>query len=217
LPIDDAAPPIPIGDRPDLLEGGAKVVSARRRGPGSKSPSGFEYGSDLHWLLGWYTRIDARVADDKKGFDQLEGWIFRPSENARNAMMRLSIKYPVIIKQVDEFLVHAERMFSEALQDFDADAIHGFYAAIFELARRIEAGIDAIARSQVSERAQSQVKINEKSAPKWTPDSKTRKIIKRMKRGDTNDQIMDSLGAEVCVSAANLRTIRSRAKGAGLL
>lgn len=78
------------------------------------APKG-EY-SDLHWFDGWGARIRGWDNSDDNDIPweptRLSWFIFRPDEFARNAMIRLGVRYPQVIRQVREFLDHAERMFS---------------------------------------------------------------------------------------------------------
>lgn len=67
---------------------------------------------DLQWFRGWATRINAML--DRPHFqpDRFDWMVFRPDRWAREAMIRFGGKWPVIIRQVQDFLDHAERMYA---------------------------------------------------------------------------------------------------------
>lgn len=104
----------------------------------------FEYGSDLHWLWGWGHRLRVMLDDDLEP-SEYTWMIFRPDRLARDAMMRFSVEYPHIIKQVDDFLDFTEVRFSEFLQnDNDANRLN-FARAMDALCARIETAAPIIA------------------------------------------------------------------------
>lgn len=67
---------------------------------------------DLQWFRGWATRINAML--DRPHFqpDRFDWIVFRPDRWAREAMIRFGGKWPVIIRQVQDFLDHAERKYA---------------------------------------------------------------------------------------------------------
>ena len=104
----------------------------------------FEYGSDLHWLWGWGYRLRLMLDDDLEP-SKYTWMIFRPDRLARDAMMRFSVEYPHIIKQIDDFLGFTEERFAEFLQNNnDANRLN-FAVAMDALCARIETATPIIA------------------------------------------------------------------------
>ena len=104
----------------------------------------FEYGSDLHCLWGWGHRLRVMLDSDLQP-SEYTWMIFRPDRRARDAMMRFSIQYPHIIKQIDDFLTFAEQRFSEFLQNDNEASRISFADAMDALCARIEEAAPIIA------------------------------------------------------------------------
>jgi hypothetical protein len=107
----------------------------------------YEYGSDLHWFWGWGQRIDA-ILQDEQCPSQYDWMIFRPDRLARNAMMRFSIKYPHVVKQVDDYLDFAEKCFAEYKADDNESTRSTFAGAMEGLSNRISTATTLIAQHE---------------------------------------------------------------------
>lgn len=104
---------------------------------------------DLTLLEGWAKRID--------GCLQLNGeasphWamLFRPDQMAADAMMRLSLKYPHIIHQIQDHLDWTEKWF-EPIEKRDGvtdRAREAFCSGMFSLMNRIRAGVKTIRETE---------------------------------------------------------------------
>lgn len=119
-----------------LLGQTSKRMSRERRFP-------YPYGSDLHWFWGWGARIED-LLENERDVSAYDWMIFRPDRLARDAMMRFSIRYPHIIKQVDDFLDWTEKHF-QAFQSNDTEESRANFAEAMDSLRwRIKVGADAI-------------------------------------------------------------------------
>ena len=125
--------------------------------PGSRvkfaddQPFPFSYCSDLHWLWGWGARIHSLLGAERKpsGCDRM---IFRPDTGALNAMMRFSVKYPHVIKQVDDYLDFLEKQWTKFSDDgYNPDASHAdnFCDAMSNLTERIRVACETIAAAEL--------------------------------------------------------------------
>lgn len=104
----------------------------------------YPYNSDLHWLWGWGERLRAFLADDKPPTKY--AWIiFRPDRLARNAMMRFSIPFPHIVKQLDDFLAFTDAQYDEFLADESESHCVDLGHAMEALCERIQVGVKTIA------------------------------------------------------------------------
>lgn len=112
-----------------------------------ESPGPWEYGSDLHWLWGWGERLRAFLSDDLPP-SHLDWMMFLPDDLARDAMMRLSVKYSHVIKQVDDYLVFTQTCFARFLEDDNESSRATFTGAMLDLAQRIDIAVDTIVRSE---------------------------------------------------------------------
>ncbi len=132
-------------------------LSSKRRFP-------YEYGSDLHWLWGWGARIESLLEnDDLNTVGDLAGAIFRPDSEARAAMMRFSIAYPHIIRQVDNSLTWAEAVFR-------ADSPPEFADALEILASRIATAAATIAEAEASTKPPRRPRPKQRPArPRFSP------------------------------------------------
>ena len=106
----------------------------------------FEYGSDLHCLWGWGYRLRVMLDDDLEP-SEYTWMIFRPDRRARDAMMRFSVEYPHIIKQIDDYLDFTEKRFSEFLQNDNDASKDNFASAMDALCARIKTATRIIASS----------------------------------------------------------------------
>lgn len=97
----------------------------------------YEYGSDLHWLWGWGYRLRSMLNDDHEP-SEYDWMIFRPDELARDAMMRFSIEYSHIVKQIDDYLEFTEKQFQAFLDKNDVATRSDFVDAMDALCSRIE-------------------------------------------------------------------------------
>ncbi len=110
----------------------------------------YEYGSDLHWLWGWGQRIDCLLSEDK-AMSAYAPWVFRPDSLARDAMMRFSVKYSHVIKQIDDYLDFVEKMYTDFSDDAyngDAESATNLATAMYDLLGRIKTGADIIAQAE---------------------------------------------------------------------
>ncbi len=96
----------------------------------------YEYGSDLHWLWGWGARLEAAVLDDLP-ISRHVWFLLYPDRNAKDAMARFSIKYPLIIKQVQDCLDFADRRYDEFRAEDTEDTQANLADAMFSLCGRI--------------------------------------------------------------------------------
>jgi hypothetical protein len=113
----------------------------------SETPIPFKYGSDLHWLWGWGERLRSRLSDGLPTSEH-DWTVFRPDSLARDAMMRFSIKYPHVIKQIDDYLDFADARFEAFLSDDNDSTRARFAAAMESLCERIGVGVETIAQSE---------------------------------------------------------------------
>ena len=109
----------------------------------SESTFPYEYGSDLHWLWGWGERLRSLLSDDLPP-SKHDWMVFRPDRLARDAMMRFSIKYPHIIKQIDDYLDFADARFDDFLSDDNDSTRADFAGAMESLCERIRVGVEQL-------------------------------------------------------------------------
>lgn len=102
-------------------------------------------GSDLDSLWGWAQRLGALLADDRPP-TSCDWMIFRPDRTAANAMMRLSVSYPHVVRQIADTLDFVEKWF-ERLPEGDAAAVT-LARAMDSLHGRIKTGITTIEHAQ---------------------------------------------------------------------
>lgn len=108
-PIKSAPPPEPASW--PMADGSLADFLARSpRGPQKHFPP------NIHWFRGWGVRLRAMVQSDEWEPSRYDGMIFRPDQNAREAMIRFGGRYPQVIGQVREYLAHAEEVFADFLQ-----------------------------------------------------------------------------------------------------
>jgi hypothetical protein len=135
----------------DLRQPGAPDPLSRPRTKGgnatSESTFPYEYGSDLHWLWGWGERLRSLLSDDLPP-SKHDWMVFRPDRLACDAMMRFSIKYPHIIKQIDDYLDFADARFDDFLNDDNDSTRADFVSAMESLCERIRVGVETIAQSE---------------------------------------------------------------------
>ena len=110
-------------------------------------PFPYQYGSDLHWLWGWGERLRSLLSDDVPP-SKYDWMVFRPDRLARDAMMRFSVKYPHVIKQIDDYLDFANARFEEFLSDDNDSTRADFSGAMDSLCERIRVGVETIAQSE---------------------------------------------------------------------
>lgn len=156
-------------------------------------PFPYKYGSDLHWLWGWGERIRCRI-DDELPVGELERWNFMPDSQARDAMMRFSVRYPLVIKQVDEYLDFAEERFKNYLEDKCEENSIAFLEAIERLQQRIETGSETISNAESTT-----------TMPDEPPPKLTEKIIAQ-----------ETLHDAVRLSLSVIHEMRSFMKGTGI-
>ena len=105
-----------------------------------------EYESDLHWLRQWELCIHSMVA--KEQLNKYSWMNFRPDELASDAMIRLSVGYAHIIKQVDDHLTWTECKFADFLESKTDSTHSNFEEALLELSTRIKIAAATIADAQ---------------------------------------------------------------------
>ena len=66
-----------------------------------------EYGSDLHWLLGWGERLKLHLQSQEPS--DCSNLTFRPDSHALTAMSNFSVKYAYNIETIDRFLKQTNR------------------------------------------------------------------------------------------------------------
>jgi len=173
-----------------------------------------EYGSDLHWLWGWGDRLEAFIEDDNppNGYSWM---IFRPCSPARDAMLRFSVAYSHVIKQVDDFLVFTEKRFTQFEQDASDDNIENLAVAMFDLRERIRIAVEVIAEHEaepeILDKLNGEGKKRVTTKPKRRGRKRDPKITRRNRKsvelrnaGVSVDDITDRFPG---VSAENVRTI----------
>ena len=99
-------------------------------------------GSDLLELWLWQQRIELRIQETRPA-TEYEHWLYLPHELADSARARLSVKYPLIFKRVDELLDSAR----QADRDFvDGRASESdLFNAMGSLSGKIETAIKIVA------------------------------------------------------------------------
>ena len=110
-------------------------------------PFPFEYGTDLHWLWGWGQRTYDYLSGNRTP-SQYDWMVFLPDALTLDAMARLSVKYPQVIKQVDDALDFLKNTWDEVydkLPATDGDYAYQLATAIEELNGRIRAAVETIA------------------------------------------------------------------------
>lgn len=110
-------------------------------------PRRVEYGSDLHWLCGWGDRLGSYLDSDPLP-SSLDWMIFRPDSLARDAMARFSTTYPLVIKQVDDYLDSADRQFRVFCDNPNDSTSASFAEAMLNLRERIRTAVDVIAEHE---------------------------------------------------------------------
>ncbi len=153
-------------------------------GPGrhwlwGSGPLPFEEGSHLHWLWGWGLQLHAFLSDDLPP-SQYDSMIFLPDDLARNAMMHFSIKYPHVIKQIDDYLDFADARFSDFRSENNESTREDFVGAMLSLCERIRTGVEVIAKEQLH--------------PKPATGGKTRSAIRKRERSDTPPEPASAAG-----------------------
>ena len=107
----------------------------------------YEYGSDLHWIWGWGKNLESYLEDHE--ISPYARFLFRPSDLARDAMMRLGIEYPLVIKQVEDYLDHAEKLFLPIVEERATAAdVDNFGQALEDLFCRIIKAAETIGNAQ---------------------------------------------------------------------
>lgn len=154
----------------------------------SAEASPFDYGSDLHWLWGWGARLHSLVASDV--LPSRHDWmIFRPDGLARNAMMRLSIKYPHVIKQVDEYLDFLEKSWTEFSDDAHnacKPSAWNFSTHMDKLTERIRVACETIAAAESGPPSKGNPPSTIPPGDRTIPMS-YRRAAKLMGKGDSQD------------------------------
>ncbi len=126
----------------DLPDAVGKIAFSRQQVERDGFP--FDYGSDLHWLWGWGCRLRSMVDHDLQP-SKYTWMIFRPDRLAADAMMRFSVQFPHIIKQIDDCLDFTEERFTEFLQSGNEANTDNFASATHTLCERIETATPIIA------------------------------------------------------------------------
>ncbi len=111
------------------------------------APFPFEYGSDLHWLWGWGQQVYDCLYDDQRPSNWCRVW-FLPSKQAADAMMRFSVCYPSIVRQVEEQLDYVEKewsLFESDGFDPEAESASNFVEALSSMVERIRVAVETIA------------------------------------------------------------------------
>jgi hypothetical protein len=104
----------------------------------------FEYGSDLHWLWSWGQRLEELLSFDRD-LTEIDLMIVRPDRLAHDAMMRFSIDYQQIVKQIDGFLDYSEKRFAEYLKCKNDSTGANLEFALLDLSGRISEAVKIIA------------------------------------------------------------------------
>lgn len=113
----------------------------------------FHYGSDLHyWLWGWGDRLHALLWEDGgKPPDRNDSMVFRPDRLAADAMMKLSVSYPQVVRQIQDHLDYVElqwrRFAGDRFNPKAASAVE-FVDAMQDLLDRIVAATETIAEAE---------------------------------------------------------------------
>lgn len=110
----------------------------------------FPYGSDLHWLWGWGHCLAEWLADDNRP-DRCTWMIFRPDQQATDAMMKLSVEYPLVVRQIQDHLDFVEKQwsrFSEDKYNVKTVSAERFVDAMQDLEARIKIATETIAKAK---------------------------------------------------------------------
>jgi hypothetical protein len=116
---------------------------ARRRESGESQRYAGKHG-DLHHLWGWGTRIGWMQEDHAHLYAQA-GWCYLPTPEASNALMRFSVKYPIIVKEIQNWQAKAEAAFDFWLETRTRAAEGEASESIGLLGDRVLANTDIIA------------------------------------------------------------------------
>ena len=122
--------------------------------------------ADIDWVRGWGCRLG-------KWFDNLhlhQAWqyawmFFLPDAQASNALMRLSVNYPFVVKQIDQRVDEA-RLLCQKFGEGDKEAKHHFLAVIESLISTIRKGTETI---EAAEKSTTQRHISKRRSG-WTKE-----------------------------------------------
>lgn len=119
-------------------------VASRKREGNSRFP-------DVYYLGGWAEKIEfmldggESVSDPGSWEPSCDDWmVFRPDEFAVDAMLRLSVKYPVLISRIQEYLDHTNKMF----EGINEDAQGAYTESLNNLLRVIRTSVETIENDQ---------------------------------------------------------------------
>ncbi len=136
----------------------------------------YEYGSDLHNLWGWGHCLGLFL-ETENPTNPLAGMRFRPDESAQDAMIRFSVKYPLVIQQVKECIDLTEKRFAEFQQKDTPETRYALAEEMGWQSGRIIAAADAIATAERQTKGtagrSSQDKPTDSQPARHTPAGRT--------------------------------------------
>jgi hypothetical protein len=97
--------------------------------------------NDLDLLRGWHAGIQS-WAEGQHESPEYAWMVFRPDHPTNEALMRLSIRFPVVAERIREFLAYADMCF-ESLNE-RPEALERFGGALFDLMQCVGSGIRAM-------------------------------------------------------------------------
>jgi hypothetical protein len=140
-----------------------------------RPPEPHDDNLNLKHLWRWGQGVDALLSDFKYRTEN-DGLVFYPDKETRDALARLSVKYPVLVRQIYESLDYADAEFSDWLTNHETDneANWSFSRALTQICQRIENAVEVI---------EADGKPDDKQ--KWSAPATWKVWCKRFKAGDT--------------------------------
>lgn len=155
------------------------------------------YESDLYWFWAWSDQINYYFYEDPNPpppSDFLGESVFRPTMQARDAMMRFSVKYRHVIDQIQEFLDETEKKYAAFSDIQNDDTRHDLFTATEELQDRIESAVLEIYESELRNEIEKLTELA-KQHPDSGADSADMKKIFPL--GIPDDLTILALGVEI--------------------
>ena len=130
-------------------------------------------GSALYWLHGWGVRMQKHHDDDRPS-TKCDWMVFRPDEHARKALSQLSLKYPLIVRGILDYLDHTNKAFEVFLKRPTERTRDALAQSEGELTRRVTTDVKIIIdqeklESRSSVNASSPVTARKNQKPSEVP------------------------------------------------
>ncbi len=107
-----------------------------------RDPDPYGDNVDLHHLWRWSMGIET-LLEEYKDRHENDWMVFRPDNFMRDALTRFRIKYPDIIRKIDDCLDRVEKQYTE----FSSDAYAGYAPSAKKLVPVMEALLQNIQRA----------------------------------------------------------------------